>query len=140
MKDTALSPANFSSPGMPILLNTYTSIDRLMKKDYIVKLAVTEIETDTGIFYDKIKKDKYLKYVKDFDQFYFVESDHFLSGDELLTMTIRLEDNIYFQKRTYKKMSEVFTKTGGYMQILYSIFTLIALLTKKIKCRKKNIK
>ena len=39
----------------------------------------------------------YLKYVKDFDQFYFVESDYFLSGDELLTMTIRLEDNIYFQ-------------------------------------------
>ena len=137
MKDTALSPANFSSPGMPILLNTYTSIDRLMKKDYIVKLAVTEIETDTGIFYDKIKKDKYLKYVKDFDQFYFVESDHFLSGDELLTMTIRLEDNIYFQKRTYRKMSEVFTKTGGYMQILYSIFTLIALLTKKLNVEKR---
>ena len=29
-------------------------------------------------------------------------------------------------------MSEVFTKTGGYMQILYTLFSLIALLTEKI--------
>ena len=136
-KDTALSPNNFSNPGIPILLNTYTTIDNLMKKDYIIKFALTEIETDLGFFTQKIKQDKYLKYIKDLDQFFFVDSDYMLSGKELLTLTIRLEDNIYFQKRTYKKMAEVFATTGGYMQLLYSIFGIVSLLTKKMSIEKK---
>ena len=136
-RDTALSPNNFSNPGIPILLNTYTSIDKNMKKDYIVKFALTEIETDLSFFTQDTRKDKYLKYIKDIDQFFFVEPDYLLSGKEILTLTIRLDDNIYFQKRAYKKMAEVFATTGGYMQLLYTVFGLISLLTKKMNIEKK---
>jgi len=122
---------------MDVLLNTYTSIDKLMKKDYIIKFALTEIETDSGFFVQNIRKDKYLKYIKDFDQFFFVESDYLFSGNEILTLTIRLDDNIYFQKRTYTKMAEVFATTGGYMQLLYTVFGLISILTKKMNIEKK---
>ena len=135
-RDTALSPNNFSNPGIPILLNTYTSIDKNMKKDYIVKFALTEIETDLSFFTQDTRKDKYLKYIKDIDQFFFVEPDYLLSGKEILTLTIRLDDNIYFQKRAYKKMAEVFATTGGYMQLLYTVFGLISLLTKKMNIEK----
>ena len=136
-KDTALIPNNYTNPGMDVLLNTYTSIDKLMKKDYIIKFALTEIETDSGFFLQNIRKDKYLKYMKDFDQFFFVESDYLFSGNEILTLTIRLDDNIYFQKRTYTKMAEVFATTGGYMQLLYTVFGLISILTKKMNIEKK---
>ena len=136
-KDTALIPNNYTNPGMDVLLNTYTSIDKLMKKDYIIKFALTEIETDSGFFLQNIRKDKYLKYMKDFDQFFFVESDYLFSGNEVLTLTIRLDDNIYFQKRTYTKMAEVFATTGGYMQLLYTVFGLISILTKKMNIEKK---
>ena len=135
--DTALNPDNFTNPGIPILVNTYTNIDKLIKKDYIVKYTITEIETDSGLFVNDIKKEKYLKFTKDFDQTYIIDEDYYLSGNELLTLTIRLEDNIYFQKRTYKKMAEVFATTGGYMQLIYSIFALISLLTKKMNIEKK---
>ena len=136
-KDTALIPNNYTNPGMDVLLNTYTSIDKLMKKDYIIKFALTEIETDSGFFLQNIRKDKYLKYMKDFDQFFFVESNYLFSGNEILTLTIRLDDNIYFQKRTYTKMAEVFATTGGYMQLLYTVFGLISILTKKMNIEKK---
>ena len=136
-KDTALIPNNYTNPGMDVLLNTYTSIDKLMKKDYIIKFALTEIETDSGFFLQNIRKDKYLKYMKDFDQFFFVESGYLFSGNEVLTLTIRLDDNIYFQKRTYTKMAEVFATTGGYMQLLYTVFGLISILTKKMNIEKK---
>ena len=136
-KDTALIPNNYTNPGMDVLLNTYTSIDKLMKKDYIIKFALTEIETDSGFFLQNIRKDKYLKYMKDFDQFFFVETDYLFSGNEILTLTIRLDDNIYFQKRTYTKMAEVFATTGGYMQLLYTVFGLISILTKKMNIEKK---
>ena len=115
-KDTALIPNNY---------------------DYIIKFALTEIETDSGFFLQNIRKDKYLKYMKDFDQFFFVESGYLFSGNEILTLTIRLDDNIYFQKRTYTKMAEVFATTGGYMQLLYTVFGLISILTKKMNIEKK---
>jgi hypothetical protein len=138
-KDTALNPSDFSNPGLPILLNTYTSVDKQIKKDYYVKFAITEIETDTGLFSQQIKKDKFLRYTKDFDDFFFVDSNYFTSGNEILTLTIRIEDNIYFQKRTYKKMAEVFASTGGYMQLIYSIFAIISILTKTMNIEKKLI-
>ena len=136
-KDIALNPNNFSNPGIPILLDIYTSINRYMKKDYVVKYAITEIETDLGFFTQDIKTDKYLKYTKDFNEFYFVDSDYYLSGQEIISLSIKLEDNIYFQKRTYKKMSEVFSVTGGYMQLIFSVFGIISLLTKKMNIEKK---
>ena len=136
-KDIALNPNNFSNPGIPILLDIYTSINRYMKKDYVVKFAITEIETDLGFFTQDIKTDKYLKYTKDFNEFYFVDPDYYLSGQEIISLSIKLEDNIYFQKRTYKKMSEVFSITGGYMQLIFSVFGIISLLTKKMNIEKK---
>lgn len=135
--DIALNPNNFSYPGVPILLNAYTSVNKLMRKDYVVKFALTIIETDLGFFTQDIKQDKYLRYIKDFNEFYLVNSDYYLTGKEILTMSIRLEDNIYFQKRTYKKMAEVFSTTGGYMQLIYSVFALVSLLTKKMNIEKK---
>ena len=135
--DTAINPNNFSEPGIPILLNTYTTINKLTKKDYVVKFAITEIDTDTGFFTQKIKKNKYLKYIKEFIEFSLVDSNYYLSGKEILSLSIRLEDNINFQKRTYKKMAEVFATTGGYMQLIYSIFAIVSLLTKKMNIEKK---
>ena len=138
-KDTAINPNNFTNPGTPLLVNTYTTVNKLIKKDYVVKFAITEIDTDLGFFTRDIKKDKYLKYVKDFSEFSFTYTDYYLSRKEILSLSIRLEDNIYFQKRTYKKMAEVFATTGGYMQLIYSIFSIISLLTKKMNIEKKLI-
>ena len=136
-KDIALNPNNFSNPGIPILLDTYTSINKYMKKDYIVKFAITEIETDLGFFTQNIKTEKFLKYTKELNEFYFVDSNYFISGKEILSLSIRLEENIYFQKRTYKKMAEVFSTTGGYMQLIFSVFGIISTLTKKMNTEKK---
>ena len=136
-KDTAINPNNFSHPGIPILLNTYTTTNKMIKKDFVVKFAITEIHTDLGFFSQNIKIEKYLKYNKDFSEFSFVNTSNYLSGSEILSMSIRLEDNIFFQKRTYKKMAEVFATTGGYMQLIYSVFAIISLLTKKMNIEKK---
>ena len=136
-KDTAINPNNFSHPGNPLLLNTYTTVNKLIKKDYIVKFAITEIDTDVGFFTKQIKKGKYLKYSKDFSEFSFSYTDYYIPNKEILSLSIRLEDNINLHKRTYKKMAEVFATTGGYMQLMYSIFAIISLLTKKMNIEKK---
>ena len=136
-KDIGLNPFNYSFPTVSIFQDLYTTIDKSILKEFIIYFGITEIDTDIGIFSNEIKKEIYLKYIKDFHSFFFLNEEDYKSGKEILTTEIRLGDNIHFQKRTYTKMSQVFSATGGYMQVIYTFFGLIALLTKKISIEKK---
>ena len=136
-KDIGLNPFNYSFPTITIFQDLYTTIDKSLLKEFIIYFGITEIDTDIGLFSNIIKKEIYLKYLNDFHSFFFLNDEDYKSGKEILNAEIRLGDNIHFQKRTYTKMSQVFSTTGGYMQVIYTLFGLIALLTKKISIEKK---
>ena len=136
-KDIGLNPFNYSFPTISIFQDLYTTIDKSLLKEFIMYFGITEIDTDIGIFSNIIKKEIYLKYINDFHTFFFLNDEDYKSGKEILTAEIRLGDSIHFQKRTYTKMSQVFSTTGGYMQVIYTLFGLIALLAKKISIEKK---
>ena len=136
-KDIGLNPFNYSFPVVTIFQDLYTTIDKSLLKEFIIYFGINEIDTDIGLFSNIIKKEIYLKYMKDFHSFFFLNEEDYKSGKEILTAEIRLGDNIHFQKRTYTKMSQVLSTTGGYMQVIYTLFGLIALLTKKISIEKK---
>ena len=136
-KDIGFNPFNYSFPIIPTIQDFYTAIDKSIFKEFIMYFGVAEINTDKGLFSTNIKKENYIKFIKDSQSFFFLDNKDYHSGKEIFTAQIRLEDNIYFLKRKYTKMSEVFSTTGGYMQVLYTIFGLIALLTKKISIEQK---
>ena len=136
-KDIGYSPFNYSFPTLPILQHLHTTIDKSLLKEYLIYFGITEINTDVGLFSNSIKKETYLKYIRDFYSFFFFDNKDYLSGREIITSQIMLEDHLYFQKRTFTKMSEVFSSTGGYMQFLYTVFALVALLTKKFSLEQK---
>jgi len=136
-KDIGLNPFNYSFPTLPLVQDIYTVIDKSFRTEFIIYFGITEIDTDTGLFMTNIKKDTYLKYINNYHSIFLVEDDDYLSGKEILTAQIRLQDNIYFQKRSYAKMSQVFSTTGGYMQLISTFFAIISLLTKKISLEKK---
>ena len=136
-KDIGLNPFNYSFPVVTIFQDLYTTIDKSLLKEFIIYFGINEIDTDIGLFSNIIKKEIYLKYMKDFHSFFFLNEEDYKSGKEILTAEIRLGDNIHFQKRTYTKISHVLSTTGGYMQVIYTLFGLIAILTKKISIEKK---
>ena len=130
-KDIGFNPLNYKVPIIPLLQYLYTPIDKSILKEYIIYFGITEINTDTGLFLNTIKKETYLKYVKDLHSIFFFENKPNYGGKEIFSAQIRLEETIYFHKRTFTKMSQVLSITGGYMQIISTVFALIALLTKK---------
>ena len=134
-KDIGLNPFNYFSPTLPIIQNLHTSISKSIKKDYILFFGITQIITDIGLFSSSYKKENYLRYIKYYDNFIF--NDNNLSKNEIISTEIILEDKIYCLNRAYTKMSQVFSTTGGYMQIIYTIFGLVVLLSKKISIEKK---
>ena len=137
VKDIGFNPLNYSFPAVPIIQYLHTSVDKSVLKEYIMYFGITEINTDIGLFLKKIKKETYIKYIRDFHSISFFGNVQENQGKEIFTAQIRLEETILFHKRTFTKMSEVFSLTGGYMQVISTIMALIALLTKKFSLEQK---
>ena len=139
LKDIGLNPSNYSYPTLPTLQDLYTTVDRRLYKNYILNFGLTEIHTDTGLFNEHIQKDKYIQFRKEVQTFSFRDEAEYLAGNDICLVQIRLDDTIFVQKRAYTKISEILSKIGGYMQLMYTFFLLIALLVNKIDSELKII-
>ena len=123
LKDIGLNPSNYSHPVIPTLQDLYTTIDRRLYKNYILQFGLTEIHTDIGLVNEQINKEKFIQFRKEYENFVFNE-DEYNTDREIILVQIRLEDNIIVQKRAYTKISEIFSRIGGYMQLMNTIFLL----------------
>ena len=131
-KDIGLDPSNYSFPIIPTLRSLYTTIDKAIYRDFIIYFGITEIKTDTGLFFEKMKTEKYIQFRKEFESFYFRNFSEYNEEKGLCSVDLRLDDIIYTQNRFYTKFPEIFSLIGGHMQLLYTIFSLISLLTNSI--------
>ncbi len=137
LKDIGLNPSNYTYPVIPTLQNLYTTVDRRIYKNYILTYGLTEVQTDTGLFDEQITYGKYFQFRKELENFVFREEEEYNSGNEIILVQIRLDDNILIQKRTYTKISEIFSRIGGYMQLMNTVFLLISLLMNKLDAELK---
>ena len=129
-KDIRLNPNNYSFPVIPTLQELYTTIDKTIHRDLILYYGITEIKTDIGLFFENIKITKYLQFRKESKSFYFRNESEY--GEDICTIDFRLDNLIYNQKRAYTKIYESLSLIGGYMQLIYTIFTLLSMLTNRL--------
>ena len=131
-KDVGLEPTNFSYPVIPQFQDIYVTIDKSYVRDFAIFFGITEIQTDIGLFYQKLRKERYINYMKTTQGIYYQDEKDYYNGNSMCEIQIRMSDDIRIQKRTYRKMSDVFAITGGYMQLISTIFSIITFLTNKI--------
>ena len=131
-KDIGLNPSNYSFPVLSTLQDLYTTIDKQIYRDYILYYGITEIRTDTGLFVEDVETKRYLDFRKESQSFNFREEKDFYTGKASCSIAFRLDDIIKIQQRSYTKLKEVLSSTGGYMQLITTLFTIISLLAKKI--------
>ena len=139
LKDFGLNPSNYTSPVIPTFQDLYTTIDRRIHKNYILNFGLTEIHTDTGIIYENIKIEKYLQFRKEIISFNFIDEKDYYAGRNLILVQLRLDDTIFIQKRSYTKMSDIFSKVGGYMELMNTIFILISSFINRLNSELKII-
>ena len=131
LKDIGLNPNNFSYPILPTLQDLYTTISSKFFRDLILYYEITEIKTDYGIFFENIQRKRYLKFDKKIETLFLRDQEKYYNGESIIGIQIRLSDNIHLQSREYKKMHNVFATTGGYMQMINTIFLLLSLIPNK---------
>ena len=139
VKDFGLNPSNYTYPILPTIQDLYTTIDKRLYRNFIINFGMTEVYTDKGFLFSKLEKKDYLQFRDTFQTFSFLEENEYLSGKEICIVQLRLIDNIYIQKRTYSKIPEIFSEVGGYMQLLYTIFSLISFFINKFNVELKII-
>ena len=139
LKDFGLNPSNYLTPVLPTVKDLFTTIDKRFHKNYILSFGVTEIHTDTGIINNNINKQKYLQFRSELENFTFREEKDYYAGKSLILVQLRLDDTIVIQTRTYTKISELFSRIGGYMQIINTIFLLISSFINKLNAEIKII-
>ena len=131
-KDIGLNPSNYNNPTIPTFQNLYTTIDKTFFRDFILYFGITEIQTDEGLFKENIKTKNILQFRKESQAFYFRDESNYYEGKTMCAIQFRLGDDIRVQKRSYNKITEVFAATGGYMQLISTVFTIITLCTNKL--------
>ena len=131
-KDIGLEPSNYSRPYVPTFQDLYTSLDNKFYTEFCIFFGITEIQTDIGLFSEKIHKERYMNYVKTTQGIYYRDINNYYKVEPICEIQIRMGDDIRIQKRTYMKMSEVFAITGGYMQLISTIFSVITFFVNRI--------
>ena len=139
IKDIGLNPENFSSPEIPIFRDLDTIIDKRLYRRMILKYGVTEVLTDEGLISEKVRTINYLQFREVFQSFSFLEEEDYKNGTDLCLIQLRLDDTIHIQKRKYTKLSEIFSRIGGYMQFIYTLFSILALFLNKLNLELKII-
>ena len=86
------------------------------KKNCFLKLIISQIPSFVQ---------RYLNYIKSTQGFYYQDEKNYYNGSSMCEIQIRINDDIRVQKRTYRKMTDVFAITGGYMQLISTIFSVI---------------
>ena len=133
LKDIGLNPNNQSNPVLPTIQDFYTTISKDFFRDVIFNYEITDIISDEGIIFERKKKERYLKYDKIKESFYLRNDTEYYKGESIIKIDIRLSDNIHVQRRAYKKFANALATTGGYMQMIYTIFLLLSLIPNNFK-------
>ena len=131
-KDIGLDPSNYTDPIIPTMQDLHTTIDKSFFRDFVLYFGLTEVQTDMGLFHERIHKKIYMNFIKTTQAFYYRDEKFFYDGETMCEIQFKLGDDIRIQKRSFKKMTEVFAITGGYMQLISTIFKIISLLNNKL--------
>ena len=132
IKDFGLNPSNYSYPTVPTFQDLYTTVDKKIYRNYILNFGITEIHTDTGLFNEKITKDRYFQFRKELQTFSFRDEQEYYKGKSIILVQFKLDDAVIIQKRSYTKVSEIFSRIGGYMQLMNTVFLLVASLVNNL--------
>ena len=139
IKDFGFNPSNYSFPVAPTLQDLFTTIDKKIIRNYILNFGITEIHTDTGFFSENKEVKRYLQYRKEKETFSFRDEQEYYNGKSVILVQMKLDDTLVSQNRTYTKIAEIFSRIGGYMQLMNTIFLLLTSIVNKLHSQLKII-
>ena len=132
-QDIELNSKNYSYPINPRSADIYTTVRKKLFREIHAFFQVVRIETDLDFIgfdeFDYMKTDVYLKYDEMAIMSNLIEDDIYKTGEHFCDFTIKLSENVRIHKRTYTKLITILGDVGGLMEVVFTLFRLIASLS-----------
>jgi len=131
-EDIELNPQNYTLPITSRNQDIYFKVGKKLFQEIHIYYQIVEVETDIDKLgleieaFQKIKKNKYLKYHSFYQMPNIFESDIYQTGESFCNITIKLYDQVRTQRRTYTKLIAIFEEVGGFMEALFAILSIIS--------------
>ena len=130
LQDVEITPEDYKNPTKPRLKDVSLTVSSSLYVDVYAYLQVINIETDEDIFglgtSHNIRKGKYLKY--DQSQMIYNSGKLDLNNSKvpLVSFTVSLSEQELTETRTYPKLVAVIGDVGGFMEVIFSGFSVLA--------------
>ena len=143
-EDIELTPQNYTHPARPRNQDIYFSVSKKIFQEIHIFFQIVNVETDKGLFglileEINMKKDTYLKYHSSYYMNNYIEDDIYESEKPFANITIKLNDQIRIQRRTYPKIIAIFGDVGGFMDLILIILKIISLFPINILYEKEIV-
>ena len=133
MEDVDLTPQNYHEPIILRGKEVSANVGKNLFQDIHSFFQVVNIETDEDLIgfeaFSSIKKEQYIKY----DQSIILSNlkssnlNQNMWNDSIVDVTIALSEQELTQKRTYPKLIVVLGDVGGFMEVFFSLFKILAM-------------
>ena len=130
-EDIILTPVNYDEPIKERINSRYSDIYKNLGQYLYTELQLVRIETSTNIigfdFLTEPRVEEFIKFDKELSYAYPYNSDD-INNDYFVAFEVQLNDKILLEKRQYIQLIDVLGEIGGFMEMIYSLFSLICSL------------
>ena len=135
-EDIELNPHNYSYPISSRNQDIYFTVGKKLFKEVHIFYQIINIETDLEVLgideLEKSKNEQFLKYHSTYQMSNIIEENIYETGESFCDISIKLYDQIRTQKRVYPKLISVLGDVGGFMEVVFSFFSLSSFFIDKL--------
>ena len=117
----SLTPKNYKNPNKPCLNEFYTSISHNYYKEIHLYLKKLILKTDNGFIFENIKEKNFTQFDYSTDMISFKQNNN----SNFMEISIKYSDKNEEIYRTYLKVQNVISQIGGFINSIYTTFSLI---------------
>ena len=130
LEDIQLTPNVYEKPVRGRNNDIYYTVGKKLFQEVHIFYQLVDIVTDLDwIGFDEFPNEKhesYIKYDWDYQMSSLLEQDIYETGEAFCSASIKLDDEIRIQKRTYYKIIALLGDVGGLMEVVLTFFKIIS--------------
>ena len=130
LQDIQLTPLVYNKPTRGRNNDIYYTVGKKLFQEVHIFYQLVDIQTDLDLIgfdeFPNFKHESYIKYDWDYQMSSLLENDIYETGEAFCSASIKLDDEVRIETRTYTKILSLMSDVGGLMEVVLSFFKIIS--------------
>ena len=130
LQDIQLTPLVYDKPIRGRNNDIYYTVGKKLFQEVHIFYQLVDIQTDLDLIgfdeFPNFKHESYIKYDWDYQMSSLLENDIYETGEAFCSASIKLDDEVRIETRSYTKILTLLSDVGGLMEVVLSFFKIIS--------------